>query len=286
MPDQDPSTFYDLNAIGGSVGDPSDHTSEATNMIANKFSEAGNTSIELPDIPKPKFAESIDPSTIIDKVAPPAISGLEKQTPEMRAENGAKFGAQIGFKNGGHMGAVIGGAIGAYAARGIGQVKSGEHDTNIQMEKFGDALNTMKISDKKGNINFSDGSSVPLPQGKLKNLRASVSGKSQRESYEYDTSNPFTNRTTTVAKPIALFLAGGILKTNRPEAVQKITGTICNALQTDAKDINTIYKRAADMASKLGVKPAQMASFIQSLNLPESQAKDVKKGLELLYARH
>lgn len=235
-----------------------------------------------------KYAESVNPEEIADKAAQAAlpISGLANQTPEERSMNGAKFGAQLGFKNGGHVGAVIGGAIGAYAARGMGQVKSGEHDVNVQLEKFGEVLNTMKIADKKGNIEFSDGTSAPLPKGKLTNLRSGISGKKEREPYEYDTSNPFTNRTTTVVKPIAIFLGRGILKTENPKTIDRIAGTICNTIQSGAKDINTIYSRARDVASKLGVKPDQMAAFMQSLNLPESQAKDIKKGLEILYAGH
>lgn len=223
------------------------------------------------------------------------LSKLKDQTPEKRAEIGAKFGAGMGLATSGPHGAVLGAAIGAHAARSLGALQSGEHEINNRREKVLENFKTLGIVDKKGKINFEDGVSINLtndPSLKLKNVNpVALRGEKDRPLHKIDKSHPMANRTATVARPIARYIAGqsGFSNDENPKDMQTIdqtTAIVMNILQEKVDSIDKVYGRARELVKKLKCNEVHMRSFFNALKskISEQEAGEIKKGLDILYA--
>lgn len=248
---------------------------------------------------RPVFAEELDPNltNIVAGTSPAQskIRSLSTQTPQKRAEIGAKFGGGLGLAVSGPVGAVIGAGVGAVAARGLGLVQSGEMEDSKRRERLFGAFTNLGLLKKDGTTQFDDGSFVrmlPNSDQRLQNFSSKASGKIDRAPYEIDVSNPFSRRSTTVARPLAYFIADGLLKygdTKNPRdraAVDSATGMLVNMLQEGVKDEETLYARAKSVAEKIGVTENGMRSFFNSIKnkLDDEEALEIRRGLDTLYA--
>lgn len=251
--------------------------------------------------PKGSFAEDDDPqlTQALNKSTPAKkdLSRLKNMSPADRAKTGARIGMDVALEqNHGAHGALIGAAIGAVAGRSVGQMQSGEQDQMVRMKRIATTLQNVGIVDEEGNVSFSDGSKVPMvypPDARLPNTAPkSMGGEPDRSPYEVDSSNPFTKRTVSVARPLARYLANGLLQYNDfknstdKSALDNTTAIIVNALQNNSSDISQIYQRAKDLVKKFGTNEQEMRKFFDSLkhNIPEKEAGDIKRGLDILYA--
>lgn len=139
-------------------------------------------------------------------------------------------------------------------------------------------------------------SSFPLvnsPDFHLEN-RSQITGKPARTLYEIDKTHPFTQRALTVAKPLAHFLGEGLLNysdiKNNPrdrKAVDNTVNLLANTLIDNAKSENDVYARARILAEKLGAKEDQIRTFFDKnkKKYSDSDAVNIRKGLDILYAR-
>lgn len=243
------------------------------------------------------FSEDELPKNVFNSFSPvkDKLKKLKDETPEKRAETGAKFGAGMGLATSGPHGAVIGAAIGAHAARSLGALQSGEHETNNRRGKVIENFKTLGIADKKGKISFEDGVSIDIdndPTIKLKNVNPiALRGEKDRPFYKIDKSHPMTNRTATVARPIARYIAGqlGYSNDEDPKDMQTIdqtTAIVMNILQEKVKSIDQVHTRAKELVKKLNCNETHMRSFFNVLKnkISEKEAGEIKKGLDILYA--
>lgn len=243
------------------------------------------------------FAEDRDPAlTPMDEVSPikAKMATMKDMPASERASMGSKIGAAIGGSTNGDHGAVIGSAAGAYAGRALGLVQSGEHQDGVRMARVASTLLNMGIVDESGAVTLENGEVLPMlypGDERLPNINSAVKGK-DRAPFEIDKSNPLTNRTTTVARPLARFLASGLLKYNNDRSVgdvralDRTTGLIVNALQTDATNIGKVYERAQALTKKFGVTENDLRGYFNSIKgqLSEKETADIKKGLEILFS--
>lgn len=246
-----------------------------------------------------KFSEDIDPalSKGVDNASPAlaAVHNLHAADPKTRADVGGKFGGAIGLGLHGPVGMLIGSAVGAVAGRAAGLVKSGEHEDNQRIGKMAETLNTMGLLNEDGTMKFEKGDKalfLPPPGTKLKNMSTSVvTGVKDRTITEVDKSNPFSRRTNLVARPLARYIAQGIMGYKNPKseqdkkAVDNLSGMLTNSFQDKANHIDIPYGRAKSLVKKLGVNQVKMRSFFNNLKsqIPEDEAEDIKRGLDILY---
>lgn len=210
-----------------------------------------------------------------------------------RAAMGAKLGAGIGMTTMGPSGGIIGAAVGAIAGRSGGILQSGEHEDAKRRQRMVQTLNTTGIVDDMGFFKFEDGSVFKVnadPSIKLKNT-SSVAGPAYRTQYEIDSSSPFARRATSVARPLAYYMAHGLMKYRDPEnprdqkVLDNTTALLVNAIQSDAKNIQQVYARAKELAAKFGVTKKHMAAFFDQIKsgVPDEDAGSIKQGLDILY---
>lgn len=246
-----------------------------------------------------QYAENSMQSNINTALDPQAllkykVSKLQEYQPEERAMEGAKIGSAIGIAENGMIGGIIGSGVGALAGRALGNVQSGEYEVNKTVSDTIGKMNTLGIA-KENTIVFPDGASFPItfdPDYRLENASNLLDGQSDRSMYDVDKSNPFVNRTTKVAEPLAYLLADALSKQGNSsgvinsKAINNTIGLLVNALQTDAKDINTIYARARDIASKIGLPESSVRAYFNSIKgkLDKDKASSIKQGLDILYA--
>lgn len=247
-----------------------------------------------------KFTEEIDPSlsNAVDNASPAlaAVNNLKNVDPSTRADVGGKFGAGIGLALNGPVGMLIGSAVGAVAGRATGMVQSGAHDENVRIGKVAQTLSNMGIlgEDLKIRYGQKDKAMFLYPPGiKLKNMQTStITGTKERLPTEIDKSNPFTRRTNLVARPLAHFIAKGLMDWNNPKnpqdkkSVDNIAGMLTNSFQENADSVEIPYKRAKALVKKLGVNEDKMRTFFHNVKaqIPDDEAEDISKGLDILYA--
>lgn len=233
------------------------------------------------------LTNAIDSASIVKS----KLSNLGQMSAEERALTGAYHGGDVGGKLGPHEG-IFGAAIGAVAGRAAGMVQSGEFEDQNRRAKVNDAFKTLGIVGDDYTLSFDDGVSFKLdPNASFKNV-SPITGKPTRGMYEVDKTHPFTNRTTTVAKPIAYHIAQGMLGYNNPsnekdkKTLENTTNMIVNALQSDSDDVTKVYQRAQSLAKKMGMSRSSMeALFAQQANtMPDDEAKRLKQGLDMLFA--
>lgn len=243
------------------------------------------------------FSEDTLPANVFKKISPvkQKLSNLKDETPAKRAEIGMKFGGGVGLGVAGPHGAIIGGAIGAHAARSLGALQSGEHEGNLRRGKIVEVFQEFKIADKNGKVKFADGGEVTVkndPAIRLRNVSPIMSGEKDRSFHKVDKSHPMANRTATVARPIARYIAQAVLGYSNDEdpqdaqAIDTTTGIVINMLQEKAKSIDHVYVRAREVVKKLKCNEEHMRGFFnaQKTKISEKEAGDIKKGLDILYA--
>lgn len=225
-----------------------------------------------------------------------ALQGAAQMQPDQRAELGGLVGAQIGNRVAGAHGALIGAAIASDGVRSLGLAQSGENEIAEKQSQVMQALQTAKLVDEQGLLSFKDGAELDLSDPtaeELPNTAPDIVGKPARGVYETDPTNPFTARTAKVAKPLAYYIAGGMLQMGdfKDKAALKVVDSTAsmfvNAFQLGTKDINTVYGRAKEVTKKLGVKQDQMKQFFYDNrdSFSEKDASDIKQGLSLLFGK-
>lgn len=247
---------------------------------------------------KPKFTDqsSANLSKIdINGMIKDKFKNLKDVSEGERAYRGSMAGAAVGSALHGPVGALMGTSMGALAARAIGAKQSGETEDMTRRQKLGEVLAKMGVSDDKGNIAFDDGASFVLDTiGKqtLKNFGVAPGNRTTRQQHEIDSTNPFANRTMGVVRPVARFIANGIM--NHPvdkdprnqKIVDSITGYLSNAVQKDADSAKTIYSRMNSIVKKMGVKEVDMRNYLESIkgSLDEQELKEMIAGMDKLFA--
>jgi hypothetical protein len=205
------------------------------------------------------------------------------------------MGGAVGLAMNGMFGGLLGAGMGAMAARASGEIQSGQRQDSIRRGKTYEAMKAIGLASQEGMIEFDDGASFQLtddPSIKLRNTSSMVSKKKDRTTYEIDSSNPLSKRTATVAKPLAYFMNNGVLRwanAKNPrdkKSFESTLGTLVNALQTDASDINLVYDRARQLTKKSGVSKQVMVDYFRSIKntLDENELETIEKGIDILYA--
>lgn len=223
------------------------------------------------------------------------ISSIAEQQPGERALNGAALGAGIGSKLIGPEGAIIGGAIGAYAGRGAGLAKSGEKSALDRDNRIWSSLMSMGAVGQDGTVEF-EGSKIQMPadaQGRLKNLKINpISGARDRSLYQTDKTNPLTSRAMTVAKPLGMYFASGMLgyrENNKidAEAKNSAAAMFANVFTDGVDSERAVYARARQMVKKMGVSEESMRAYFDTVKTKISiqEAEGIKKGLDLLFSK-
>ena len=174
-------------------------------------------------------------------------------------------------------------------------VQAGEQADAGNRSKVVESFRTLGITDPNFNIKFDDGgefSFAGLEQKRFQNvLPTGVDKETERPFYQIDTSNPLSRRSVTVGRTLARFIGNNILgfsdeKNPRDvSAIDNTTGILVNALQTDAKDINTVYTRARELAKRAGIEEAQAKRFFDSIkrDLSDTEAEEIRRGLDIIY---
>lgn len=225
------------------------------------------------------------------------LAGLGSMSAGDRAKTGAAVGA-IAASNfmGGKEGAFIGGSIGAVVARGAGMAQSGEKAKLDRDNRIWSTMKRLGAVAPDGAVKFDD-ATVQMPEeatGRLKNMRIDpLNGNRDRSLYELDGTNPLTQKSMTVSKPIAMYLANGILgyrdKKNPIDvgAPKSATAMYANMFSDGARDPETVFSRSRQMVKKMGLKEADMRMYFNSIKRDVSiaEAEDIKKGLDILFAK-
>jgi len=254
---------------------------------------------ESPKFSSSKYAEENDArllNSAMDKanIVQSNLQDIDKKSPEQRAQIGGKLGAGVGLALDGPMGALMGAGMGAVAARGMGLAKSGENEDIKRSSKVLDSLQLMGISGEDNRVQFSDGNSfllTPDPSARLENTSA-IFGKADRTMFELDNTSPFTKRSATVARPLARYLAQGILgygNKNNPRDVNAIDNTtklFVNILQNDVDSVASVYSRAKQLADKMGVTEEAIRTFYDAnkTQIDAVEAAEIRRGLDIIYA--
>lgn len=249
---------------------------------------------------KPQYSEDLPQNTLskafsLSSNLGSQFNSLKDKTPEERAKFGSRFGAGIGIASNGIAGGLIGAGVGAVAARAVGLKQSGEYEDNRRLGKLTDTFQTLGIASKEGTIAFSDGGAFKVdldPTTRLQNMSSLANGKKDRGITEIDTSHPMANRTLAVVKPLAHMLGGTVLgwgDSKNPRDVKGVdnaTGILANALLQDAENINQVYTRAKEVATKLGIKKEDASKYfkLRKNDFSEKELNVMQKGLELIYA--
>lgn len=208
------------------------------------------------------------------------VRSLGSKSPAERAKVGAQLGMGIGLRSGGLSGALIGASVGAMAGRSTGMIQAGEAEDNKRKEDIQKTLDMMGVDTK-----------LPVnDKGTLDNAGL-FSSKPTRDIYEVDDTNPFTNRSKAVVRPLAYFLTTGLLKhdnlTNPRDlkALDNATGVLVNSLQSGANSIDEVYTKAKGMAKKLGASKESLDTLLKNLapKLSDTELKDLRKGINVLF---
>lgn len=216
------------------------------------------------------------------------MQNLGSLSPEQRAALGGRYGAGLGAAVGnGPIGALVGSGMGALAARSIGMVQSGERDAAQRRTNIINTLQTMKVIDDKGKSPFFGSDFTISDTTRLTNL----SGNGDRSAFEIDMSNPLSRRATTVARPLARYIAQGLMNqfddNGGPitRSTDQTTGMIVNMLTDGTNNINDVYGRAREFSDKLGVSQNDMRSYFsaQRHRIPITEANEIKQGLDRIY---
>lgn len=224
------------------------------------------------------------------------LKTLGQVLPAERADIGAKFGAGTGFAVGGPVGALVGAGVGAIAGRALGLLQSGEAEDQNRTLKSVDSLSSIGVIGENRKINFGEGlgESPEIsfdPAYKLQNT-SSVAGKAERTIFEIDKSNPFTQRSLMVSKPLGYFVSSGLLgygdfqNPRDLKTADKNTALFVNSLTSDADNIELIYGRAKSLTKKLGITEEQMRTFIETnkSKFSEAELPNLLRGVDILYA--
>ena len=226
------------------------------------------------------------------------LSGLGKMDAQMRSKTGAAVGGLFGSQfMGGEEGAIIGGSIGSAIARGAGMAQSGEQAKINRDNRIWNSMKSIGAVAPDGKVSFEDGD-VSMPSeatGRLKNLRINpLNGNRDRSLYELDDTNPLTQKSVLVSKPIAMYLAQGMLgyrNKDNPvdaDAPKSATAMLANTLSDGAADEQTVYSRAQQMVEKMGLKEANVRSYFSSISKDVSieEAEGIKRAMNILFAEN
>ena len=133
--------------------------------------------------------------------------------------------------------------------RSVGaMMKSGKSDDQMQRDDFRGFMKQSGVSDSAHNVKLADGSSFNIGldgKTKYKNLGQNVDGKTERNSWDVDWSNPLAKHAVSLVDPIVRknFQDGeGV----RPE---QYTGMLVNAISNNAKSEQDVL---ANMRSVFG----------------------------------
>lgn len=248
---------------------------------------------------RPLYGEELSPSLIsqatsTDSIAKAHFNNLGDKTPEERARTGGLFGARAGLQKNGLIGSLIGSGVGAVAARALGVIQNGEHEDNMRKDNMLTTMAQMKLLSKDGVIDFEDAGTSMLitndPSMRLPNISSFGKGK-DRSIYETDVSNPFNNRATAAARPIALYLANGLLgykdrKNPRDEnASRNAVALLTNAFLHKADSEKTIYKRARKTVEKLGLNEDKLRTYFNDNkgSFQAEEAESIRAGLDRIF---
>lgn len=233
------------------------------------------------------LSNAVDSASIVRS----KMSGLGTMSAEERALTGAYHGGDVGEKVGPY-GGIFGAAIGSVAGRAAGMVQSGEFEDQNRKTKVNDSFKMLGLAGDDYTLSFDDGGKFKLDTNtSFKNV-SPITGKPTRTMYEVDKTHPFSNRTTTVAKPIAYHIAQGLLGYNNPsnekdkKTLENTTNMIVNALQSDVDDVTKVYQRAQAMAKKMGMTRESMEAMFasQAKYISDQEAPRLKQGLDMLFA--
>lgn len=219
-----------------------------------------------------------------------AVNRLGNMTAEERARTGSRFGAGIGLATQGPKGSIIGAGIGAFAGRALGLIQSGMHESNTRKQKVLDALDNLGIRNREtGLVSFEDGGIAQLTPDKVFGNESGDNGPATMDNI--DMHSPFVRRTTTVARPLARYITEGLLNYTDTENEQdagvldNTTAMLINTLQDGAKDIDTVYNRARELAGKIGISPSQARAFFHTRRgaISDREQLDINQGLDIIY---
>ena len=247
----------------------------------------------------PVYAEEVGDSLLSQATSEQALaksqlSNLGTKTPQDRSRIGANWGARTGLNTTGTVGAIVGAGVGAMAARALGVIQTGEHEDNVRKDRMFNTLQTMGVIGKEGTIDFEDLGRSPLlsndPSLRLANVNSFGEGK-DRSLYETDSSNPFVNRASTVARPLGLYLSQGVLgyrdrKNPRDEqAAKNAVSLLVNSITSGTDSVDVVYGRARKLVGKYGLDEHKMRSYFSAnkdMFNPE-EAESIRSGLDMLF---
>lgn len=249
--------------------------------------------------PRPLYAEEVgtsvmDKATSDEMLMKSQFSNLSAQTPEERARIGARMGAQQGLRSNGVVGSIIGAGVGSMAARAAGMLQSGEHEDGVRNQRVLSTLSTMGVVGRDSTIDFGEDGKSPLltadPSMRLSNLGSFGQGK-DRSLYEIDSTNPYSTRASSVARPLALYLTQGMLgyrdrKNPRDEAAAKNTlGVLTNSLLQDTNSIDTVNRRARMLVDKMGLDENKIRTYFNANKtmFNKEEAESLRAGLDTLF---
>lgn len=266
------------------------------------------TEIKEPTLPEvsqgPNFSEEADFHALQSALNPREVAraqfqNLHKKRPDERARIGADFGTGVGMGIQGPVGAFFGAGMGAVLARAAGVVQTGEYEDKGRRRNVLGTLKHLGVASKDTNrISFEDGGeSFPLlddPNLTLQNQSNVIDTKATRSIYEVDKSNPFMNRALAAAKPLAHFLTEGMLGYREQKNPRDVTVTasttnmLANALLYNVDTEEKLYKRAKELAKKMGVDQQKLRAFFDMRKNHYSQydANMIRKGLDSVYTRN
>lgn len=223
----------------------------------------------------------------------PQMQSLYQDSPRTRAEKGAMLGGLTGMALNGINGVVIGSAVGAVAGRAAGTIQSGEHQLNKYRELLGQSLGYMGVIGESNKIAFEDGEvSIPLdPSFRLSNNSPYGVSEKDRSVYEVDPTHPLTNRTSSIAKPLAYFISSSLINQTGPKngvdakAFESTTGFLTNVLQSGASDMRTVYRRGSELVSKMGLDEDRLRSFFDTVKnkFSAEEALEIRDGLDKIF---
>lgn len=248
---------------------------------------------------QPLYAEEVSGNLVDQAASEQALaksqfSQLANKPPKERARIGGQWGARTGLSTNGTIGSLIGAGVGAMAARALGVIQSGEHEDNIRKDKMLGTLSTMGVVNSEGFIDFEDSGRSPLltndPSMRLQNLNSFGEGK-DRSLYEIDVSNPFATRATTVARPLGLYLAQGILgyrdrKNPRDEqAAKNSVALLTNSLTEGANSIDTVFGRSRKLVEKYGLDEDKLRKYFSANKdmYSSEEAESIRAGLDTIF---
>jgi hypothetical protein len=218
-----------------------------------------------------------------------AMNRLGKLQPAERAQTGARFGAAAGLSAAGPKGLVMGAGLGAMVGRSLGLIQSGQQEANNRKGKFLETLDNLNIRDPKtGAVKFEDGGAGFVTPDKV---FGAEDGKDGLPAYEVvDKYSPYVRRSSAVARPLARYITQGLLGYDTDDEkdnaiTDSATKILVNTLQEGATDIDTVYNRARELSTKLGISRDQARAFfhVRRGMYTEEERNSINRGLDLIY---